>query len=750
MARDLSGRRGRNRDGTEKDRPNRGKDYDGEPSDDEVLEARKREFIDWDELTIDDRESCETDRDFYDGLQWTEEEIDELNARGQPVITKNRIFPKINYVLGTETENRTDPRAYPRTRYHDLDAEAVTDALRFVADQDDFDGTRSATAGDLCIEGGPAGGVFSAEGEDFTFQHIFWDRIYYDPHSRKPDFSDARYMGILVWMYRDEAEAVFLDAHEEGSEEYQAVADALERTYQGLSSHTAEDRPRRWTDESGRVLIFESYYRERGGWWQCKWTYAGFLEPPSKVAFRDERGRSWCPMWITSAFVTRENARYGIVRNMISPQEEINKRSSKALHLIHTTRVIAEAGAIPEPDEFIAQRARPDGIAEVAPGTLKDDLIRETPNDGLAAAQLGMLERAEASIDQIGPQASMVAADQRMQSGRLFIARQQAGSMELKPVFDHLRTWTLGAFRRYWWLVRQYWTSEKWLRVTDDEAHTGFRFVAINREMTRAERIEELIEEGQEPDEAIRHVLGPKGVRLMRGIRQHVEQATMQMQQQAQQLAVQAQQTGQPPPQMPPPPDPMALLMQSEAAQESYLDNDVAQLDVDIVLDTTPDSALIRHEQFTELVELVRTSPVLNQDRNVLRVVIELCELRSAEKRRLTSALEPPKPPAPDPAQQKLAQQQMQLALAELQAKVAKLQSETAKNQAQTQAAQIEAQVGVPAAAQLDQAQAALAAARAQAVPLEAQLKNAQAAKTATEARILSAPSTPQGVGGVF
>jgi hypothetical protein len=31
-----------------------------------------------------------------------------------------------------------------------------------------------------------------------------WDRLFYDPHSRRIDFSDCRYLGIVIWMDRDE------------------------------------------------------------------------------------------------------------------------------------------------------------------------------------------------------------------------------------------------------------------------------------------------------------------------------------------------------------------------------------------------------------------------------------------------------------------------------------------------------------------------------------------------------------------
>lgn len=749
MARDYAGRRGRYRDGRENDEAAEARkaleksdplykkrDTENDDTDlDQDLDDRINEFRIWDEMTWENRETQQEDRDFYDGYQWTPEEVDELLARNQPVTTNNRIKAKINYILGVHSENKSQPRAYPRTPHHDLDGEAATDALRYIADTDDFVSKRASVASEVHIEGGPAGGVFEIEGDNPTLKHLPWDRIYYDPRSRKPDFSDARYMGHFVWMYRDEAEDELLGDMDPDSEEYQRISELLDSTYAGLGGESTEDRPRRYADGQDRVRYFTTYYKSRGEWHRCVWTHAGFIEPPTVVEdyYREEDkdgqpGKTWCPMWLTSAYRDRENDCYGDVRPMKSPQEEINKRRSKALDLlIHPERVIAETAAIPNPDEFMDQRARSGGVAEVQAGTLADNRIQITSNDSLVAAQLGMAQLAEQSLEQSGPHAAAVAGDQRLQSGRLYVARQAAAAMELKPVFDHLHKWELGCYERYWWMARRTWTGEKWLRVRDDDSQIGVRYVAINRRMTRGQRVAELIEAGHTPDDAVAHVMGPRGLRMLRELTQAVQAAK--------------QQAGPPQPGMPPPqvPDPMAVLMQSPSAQEEYTDADVAQIGVDLKLDTVPDSVLVRHEQFLEVMELTRNSPILAQNPKWLRVVLKLADLRTDERRQLDAALTPDAPPPPDPAVVAMQQQQMQLAIAELTAKVGKIQSETAKNQAQAQAttqdAAVRAQLEAPAAAKLDIAQADLAAAKTQAVPYEAQLRQAQAEKTAMEAQ---------------
>ena len=65
--------------------------------------------------TEDARQLSERDRDYYDGKQWTDEEIETLQKRGQPAIVVNRIKPKVDFLLGVERQQRTMPKAFPRT-----------------------------------------------------------------------------------------------------------------------------------------------------------------------------------------------------------------------------------------------------------------------------------------------------------------------------------------------------------------------------------------------------------------------------------------------------------------------------------------------------------------------------------------------------------------------------------------------------------------------------------------------------------
>ena len=167
---------------------------------------------DAEQATVDAREEAQRARDYYDDKQYTPEETAILRKRKQPIVTNNRIKPKINYLLGQELSKRAAPKAYPRTPDDDDGAQAATDALRFVCEVNNFDRIRSKSFEQFCIEGacGIDVCVYEANGGyEIDLKPIYFDRMWWDPHSRENDFSDAKYLGQFRWMDLADAEREF-------------------------------------------------------------------------------------------------------------------------------------------------------------------------------------------------------------------------------------------------------------------------------------------------------------------------------------------------------------------------------------------------------------------------------------------------------------------------------------------------------------------------------------------------------------
>lgn len=443
------------------------------------------------EISIDEtspaRELSERDRDYYDGYQWTPAEQAVLRKRKQPVITINRIKRKIDAMVGIEQRGRVDPRAYPRNPQDEAAADAATKALVFVDDNTRFDSKRSAAFENVLVEG--YGGceviVELKRGRpEVVINRLRWEEIFFDPYSREKDFSDAAYTGCMKWITIDAALELYGAVYQgEGD-----LGELLEKTMKFAQDTTFEDRPAtqvsRWADQrQKRVRIAQMYYR-KGGIWCLAIFCGGGIIYQGESDYLDEDGRPDNPIILFSGYVDRENQRYGVVRDMISAQDEINKRRSKLLHQLNSRQTIAVKGAVDSVADMKRQLAQPDGHVEINIEAFEDAIragvkpFEVVQNADQTAGQFSLLQESKSEIDMLGPNASLLGQLEGNQSGRAIQAQQNAGFAELAPIYDSLRDWTLRVYRAIWNRIRQYWTEERWIRITDDMG--SVEFVGLN------------------------------------------------------------------------------------------------------------------------------------------------------------------------------------------------------------------------------------------------------------------------------
>ncbi|NNL94504.1 MAG: hypothetical protein HKO64_02680, partial [Xanthomonadales bacterium] len=88
----------------------------------------------WHTTTEQARVKSERDQDYDDHAQWTPSEQAILEKRKQPPIVINRVKTKVNLLCGIQRRSRTKPKGYPRTPRHTDAADAATEALRYVND----------------------------------------------------------------------------------------------------------------------------------------------------------------------------------------------------------------------------------------------------------------------------------------------------------------------------------------------------------------------------------------------------------------------------------------------------------------------------------------------------------------------------------------------------------------------------------------------------------------------------------------
>lgn len=414
-----------------------------------------------DNTATSSRES-DTAFDYYDNKQWTSEQIKALRKRKQPEIWINRIAPAVNGILGVLEQGQTDPRAFPRNGADDEASEVATDALRYAAEKSRWQRTKLAAAKNYLIGGIGAVIVEVNEEADPWPRIIRHGEFIYDPHSRDPDFEDARYMGVAKWMYLDALQSLYPESEV-----------ALEKVSPTTVAFEDEDKPTNvWHDQTRkRLMVVELYINERG--WKRVVFYGGGVLEEGGSPYLDENGVPSNPIVAQSAFVDRDNGRYGIVKAMIPIQDEINMRRSKLLHLVNSRQVRITEQAGSDANLIREEAARPDGVLPIG--------VEPTNTGDMTQGQIVLLQESKAELERMGPNPAVLGQSNNSASGRAQLVRQQAGLTELTPALGGVEDMELRVYRRIWERIRQFWTAPKMIRVTDDIGAP--KFLTVNEEV---------------------------------------------------------------------------------------------------------------------------------------------------------------------------------------------------------------------------------------------------------------------------
>jgi len=538
---------------------------------------------------------AQTWQDYYDGYQWDQNELDTLAKRKQPALTFNHIKPAVNATIGIVDRGKTDPKAYGRTPEDSDAADVVTDCLRYIADVNRWQSIKSLALKDFLISGLCIGIVEIDADKEIKIVQGKPEAFFYDPYSRMNDFSDARYLGLANWT--DEQDVI--DRYPDKARE---IADAVSSN--GVfETESYLDRPRdswAWADnKSRRVMLIEMHHKVKGDWHKCVFVSGVILEQgPS--GYKDDRGRPLCPLIAMSAYVDRDNRRYGIVQDMMGPQDAINKGRSKAIHLLNVNKLRVDP-SVGDVDGIRAEYAKPDGIIEAREG-----MIEQLSGHELLPAHIEMMRDAKAEMQRQSPSPGIVGRQGASQSGRAILAEQQAGMTEQAPLLGRFDDWTLRIYRSMWYAVKQFWDAPKYIRITDDE--DAPKYIMMNEPALQ-----------MDPNNPGHPVVGPDGKPVID-------------------------------PTKPP-------------------RNQPAKMDVDVIIDSTPDVANLAQEQFQRLTELIQAGVAIPPD-----ALIEASSL--PRKRQIIDKMKE--------AQQNAAQQPNPAAQA-AEAEQAKAQVQLQAKQAQTQ-----------------------------------------------------------------
>lgn len=212
---------------------------------------------------------------FYRGDQWDYEVKKEREDNGKPVITKNRIKPKVNLMKGIQRQNRYFFKVIPSDTAPNGYEEVARDInARLKKIESENDGEYEIS--DCFQEGIEVGRsyleVFIREDKsilpykrDILFKQRSYNRVFVDPDSIEYDLSDARDYFIVSEFSREALKEMFPDKSKEingitSSENENWIIDSDDDGVQKEDYDTQGDGDADSGDKEDSLLMKEYYY----------------------------------------------------------------------------------------------------------------------------------------------------------------------------------------------------------------------------------------------------------------------------------------------------------------------------------------------------------------------------------------------------------------------------------------------------------------------------------------------------------
>lgn len=503
---------------------------------DRYVRARDNGHLEYIELA----KKCDA---YYRGEQWDEADVAVLEAEGRPALTINTILPTVNTVLGEQSTRRADVQFKPRRGGEAEVAHTLTKLYMQIADNNKLDWVEQQVFSDGLIMDGR--GYFDVR-MDFS-DHVEGEiritakdplDILIDPDAKDYDPKTWNEIFETKWMTLDEIEELYgkkkseelrfiaengnsfgrdsieyeenrfgdlestddyLGAGIPGDDEYRNVKAlrVVERQHRRMhrvdcfvdpDTGDQRDVPESWTDAKAKKFakqyglgIISKVKRK------VRWTVTC-----DKVVLHDD----WSPynnFTIIPYFAYFRRGRpFGMVRNLLSPQEQLNKIASQELHIVNTT---ANSGWMVESGSLVGMSA--DDLEEHGAET---GLVLEY-NRGSNPPQKIQPNQIPTGLDRIAQKAalnikaisgvndSMLGTDSAEVSGIAIQAKQNRGAIMIQVPLDNLRKARHYLAEKILECIQTFYTEQRIIQVTNEDDPLRPREPMVINEMTPEGRI---------------------------------------------------------------------------------------------------------------------------------------------------------------------------------------------------------------------------------------------------------------------
>lgn len=444
---------------------------------------------------------------FYEGDHWTALEKAMLEERGQPEVTENLIKPKIERLLGQHLRQHSTVSVLGRNAPMDEASAATTaDIFRYIdqlngAEFEEADQVKDGFIGGFGVleirsvkdQGGQPTIVIRNENPFYIFP---------DPHSRRYDWNeDAKFICRSKWLDLDDAIAMW----PKKAKELRQACSTLPGG--GLSGSTGQFDPSvlrqaNWNyfdADRLRLRPVEVSYKRKvmkrivltPDGVSVELDYLGprqaqSLAPEGSTIESVEREEMWLGIYCGGLLIhhdrdidqdgllpfvpyfadrKKSGEPFGPVLNLISIAKEIDKRRSKALHLISNNQAIIEQNSVEDWAEFASEKARPDGIMKVR----KLDGIELIKNQDMGQSQMAMHAESKQAFNMVsGDDPTNQGQASQMRSGVGKAREQMATDLVNMPLFSNIRRTRRIKLKKIWGLVCQHFTDDLVFQITDD------------------------------------------------------------------------------------------------------------------------------------------------------------------------------------------------------------------------------------------------------------------------------------------
>lgn len=390
----------------------------------------------------------EADRcaDMYDGNQLSAEVVEKLKERGQPPLVTNIIKPTIDTVLGMEAKARTDWRVRPED--DDECDEDLAEALSVKLKHAEVESRADRAISDAYaaqLKAGLGWVEVSREFDPFKspyrVRYVHRREIFWDWRAEQPDLSDARFMIRRRWLELDHAIALmpqYASLFRQTVSGWSGFDPLMDQDTNLVQSWEIERdtliSASDWRDSvRQRICMYEIWYRKWVRGYVMKFPNGTVMEADfdnprhqeaivsgfaqvTQATFQKVR-LAWYtgPHFLYDVpspykhnlfpyvpfFGYREDLTsvpYGLVRSMISPQDEVNARKSKMLWLLNSRRVITDSDAVKDHARAADEVARPDAYVILDANRKPNSKFMVEPGGELAVQQFQIMQEAKQEI----------------------------------------------------------------------------------------------------------------------------------------------------------------------------------------------------------------------------------------------------------------------------------------------------------------------------------------------------------------